>query len=268
MTDALAFLRVYGELVLFLYVFADQVGLPLPAIPILLAAGGLAGAGRLSLPLALGLCVVASLLADLAWYVAGRLRGNRVLGLLCRVSLEPDSCVRRTENFFLRHGVRSLLIAKFVPGLSTVAPPLAGIFRVGVLRFSVYSAIAAFLWAGAWMTVGYAAGNALERVAGEAGRFGAVLGAVLATVIVGYVAFKWVQRQRFLRSLRIARMPAEELKARLEAGEKPLIVDLRTALDVEAVPYVIPGAVTIAAEELEDRHRDLPRDRDLVLYCS
>jgi len=267
-TDILAFLVRHGEAVLFLYVFADQVGLPLPAVPILLAAGGLAGAGHLSFPVAVILSVVASLLADLIWYVIGRVRGSRVLGVICRVSLEPDTCVRRTENVFLRHGVRSLLVAKFIPGLSTVAPPLAGIVGVGVLRFSLYSAAAAFLWAAAWMAVGYAAGNALEGVAARAGRFGTILAAALAAVIAGYIVIKWIQRWRFLRSLRIARVLPQELKARLDGSEKPLILDLRTAIDVEAAPYAIPGAVRIAAEDLEQRHRDLPRDREIVLYCS
>jgi membrane protein DedA with SNARE-associated domain len=267
-SDILAFLVRHGEVFLFLYVFADQVGLPLPAVPMLLAAGGLAGAGRLSFPVAVVLSVIASLLADLIWYLIGRLRGSRVLGLLCRVSLEPDTCVRRTENLFLRHGVRSLLFAKFIPGLSTVAPPLAGIVGVSVLRFSLYSAAAAFLWTGAWMSVGYLAGNALERVAARAGHFGTILAAALAAVVAGYVIFKWIQRRRFLRSLRIARISPAELKARLDGGEALLIVDLRTAIDVEATPYAIPGAVRVAAEDLEYRHPDLPRDRDIVLYCS
>jgi len=267
-SDVLAFLVRHGEVVLFLYVFADQVGVPVPAVPILLAAGGLAGTGRLSLPVAVGLAVMASLAADLIWYLAGRLRGARVLTLLCRVSLEPDNCVRRTQDAFLRYGVRSLLFAKFIPGLSTVAPPLAGVVGVGALRFLIYSAVSAFLWAGAWMALGYAGGNALERLRVHAEQFGKTFALALGVVIAGYVVFKWIQRERFLRSLRIARVSAEELKARLDGAEAPLVVDLRTAIDVRATPYAIPGAVRIAAEHLERRHPDLPRDREIVLYCS
>jgi membrane protein DedA with SNARE-associated domain len=263
-SDFLAFVVQHGEIVLFLYVLADQLGVPIPAAPILLAAGGLAAAGRLSLPVAVGLGVLAALVADLIWYTVGRLHGRRVLGLLCRVSLEPDTCVRRTENVFLRHGVRFLLFAKFVPGLGTLGPPLAGIVRVGVLRFAIYSATGAFLWAGAWMALGYGAGQAVERVVTRAGQ----LGAILAVVIVGYVVLKWIRRRRFLRSLRIARVSPEDLKARLDAGEKPLIVDLRTTLDITAAPYAIPGAIRLAAEDLEHGTRELPRDRDVILYCS
>jgi membrane protein DedA with SNARE-associated domain len=267
-SDVLATIVKHGEILLFLYVFADQLGVPIPAAPVLMAAGGLAAAGRLSLPGAIGLGVLATLTADLIWYAVGRLRGGRVLGFLCRVSLEPDSCVRRTEDVFLRYGVRFLLFAKFVPGLGTIGPPLAGILGVGVLRFSLYSAMGAFLWAGAWMVLGYAAGEAVERVVSRAGQLGAAVAVTLGLVIVGYVVVKWVQRQRFLRSLRIARISPDELKARLDTGEQPLIVDLRTTLDVKATPYAIPGAIRLAAEDLEHGDRQLPRDRDVILYCS
>ena len=268
MSDFLAFVLQHGEIVLFLYVLADQLGVPIPAAPVLLAAGGLAATGRLSLPGAVGIGVLAALVADLIWYTVGRLRGRRVLNLLCRVSLEPDTCIRRTEDVFLRHGLRFLLFAKFVPALGTVGPPLAGMVGVGVLRFAIYSAAGSFLWAGAWMTVGYGAGQAVERVVTHAGRLGAILAVALGAVIVGYVAFKWIWRRRFLRSLRIARVSPEDLKARLDRGEPLLIVDLRTTLDVEAVPYVIPGAIRLAAEDLERGARELPRDRDVILYCS
>lgn len=148
MTEWLDFLVRHGEVLLFLYVFADQVGIPVPAVPVLLAAGGLAGVGELSFPGVLAVSVVASLLADLIWYVLGRLRGARVLGLLCKMSLEPDSSVRRTEEHFMRHGACALVFSKFVPGLSTVAPPLAGVVGIGLGRFVGYSAVAAVVWAG------------------------------------------------------------------------------------------------------------------------
>ena len=192
------FLFRHGELVLFVYVLADQLGVPIPAAPVLLAAGGLAAAGKLNLPLALGLAIVGSLLADLAWFMAGRLRGHRVLGLLCRVSLETDSCVRRTEMIFLRYGVRSLLVSKFIPGFSTIAPPLAGIVGVGFARFALYSAGSAFLWAGLWMGIGHAVGDALGRVSAHTNHFGALVGKTIGLTVVAYVAFKWLQRRRFL----------------------------------------------------------------------
>jgi hypothetical protein len=134
--------------------------------------------------------------------------------------------------------------------------------------FAIYSATGAFLWAGAWMAVGYGAGQAVERVVTRVGQVGAILAVALAAVIVGYVVLKWIGRRRFLRSLRIARVSPEDLKARLDTGENPLIVDLRTTLDVKAAPYAIPGAIRLAAEGLEHGTRELPRDRDVILYCS
>jgi membrane protein DedA with SNARE-associated domain len=249
-------------------VFADQVGVPVPAVPALLAMGALAAIGKINGGLALALTVVASLLADFIWYGVGRARGGQVLRLLCKISLEPDSCVRRTEDVFVRHGVRSLILAKFVPGLSTVAPPLAGVVGVGVPRFAAYSALAAFLWAGAWGGVGYLAGDALQHVIDRSGRLGAGAAAAVAVVVAGSVAVKWIHRRRFLRGLRIARIDPDELKRALDAAIPTLIVDLRSELDVVAEPYVIPGALRIAPDTLEQRHGEIPRDREVVVYCS
>jgi membrane protein DedA with SNARE-associated domain len=267
-SDVVDFLIRHGEAFIFLYVFADQLGIPLPAVPALLAMGALAAVGKINYGLALLSSVVASVLADAIWYALGRARGIQVLGLLCKISLEPDSCVRRTQDVFVRYGVRSLIIAKFVPGLSTVAPPLAGMVGVSVPRFALYSVLAALLWAGAWSTLGYLAGDALQRVVEETGRLGTVLVALVAAAVAGYIVVKWIQRQRFLRGLRIARISQDELKRDLDAGTAVFIVDLRSALDVSTTPFVIPGALRIAAEELEARHQAIPRDRDVVVYCS
>ena len=264
----LDFLLRHSEAVIFLYVFADQIGIPLPAVPALLAIGALAAVGKVNVGLALLSSVVASLLADTVWYALGRMRGSHVLRLLCKISLEPDSCVRRTEDVFLRYGVRSLIVAKFVPGLSTVAPPLAGMVGVGVPRFALYSALAALLWAATWGGLGYLAGDALQHVTDETGRLGTALGVLVAASVAVYVIVKWLQRRRFLRKLRIARISQDELKRDLDSGKPVLVVDLRSELDVAAAPFVIPGALRIAAEELERRHHDIPRDRDVIVYCS
>jgi membrane protein DedA with SNARE-associated domain len=266
--DLVSFLIRHGEAFMFLYVFADQLGVPLPAVPALLAMGALGAAGKINFGLALLLSVVATVLADATWYTLGRARGSQVLRLLCKISLEPDSCVRRTEDVFLRYGVRALVVAKFVPGLGTVAPPLAGMVGVSVPRFALYSALGALLWAGTWSSLGYVAGDALAHVMDETGRFGTVLLSLVAAAVAGYVIVKWIQRQRFLRGLRIARMSQDELKRDLDSGNPVFVVDLRSALDVAATPFVIPGALRIAAEELERRHERIPRDRDVVVYCS
>ena len=267
-TDIVEFVVRHGEVILFLYVFADQLGIPVPAVPGLLAMGALAAVGQINAPLALVASVCASLLADVIWYGLGRRRGHQVLRLLCKISLEPDSCVQRTESVFIRYGVRSLIFAKFVPGLSTVAPPLAGMIGVSVPRFVAYSAVAALLWAGTWGGLGYFAGEALQEVSDQSGRLGRTVSAFVAACLLVYVVVKWIQRALFLRSLRVARISQEELKRRLESGEPVVIVDLRSELDVAAAPFMIPGSLGIAPEELKRRHQEIPRDREIVLYCS
>jgi membrane protein DedA with SNARE-associated domain len=166
MSEMLQFLIRNGYIVLFAWVFAEQIGLPLPAIPLLFAAGALAGTGKLNLLVALALAVCASLVGDLIWYEVGRRKGGSVLNFLCRISLEPDSCVRNTESAFARHGARSLLVAKFVPGLSTAAPPLAGIFQMRRGRFLLFDGLGALIWAGAFVGLGFLFSNQLERLVG------------------------------------------------------------------------------------------------------
>jgi membrane protein DedA with SNARE-associated domain/rhodanese-related sulfurtransferase len=268
MEELLEFLVRHGSLVLLVAVFVEQMGLPLPAIPFLIAAGALAGAGKMNLALALMLPVLASLAADWIWFALGRYRGRQILNLLCRISLEPDSCVRRTENLYTRHGVRSLLVAKFIPGLSTVAPPLAGIFGMGTARFLWYDGLGALLWSGVCVLLGYSFSNQLEYVAAQAAGFGTMTGVTLVSALGLYVGYKYVQRQRLLRRLRMARITPQELKEKLDAGEKIAIVDLRPPVEVEANPYWIPGAIRISVEDLEQRHHEIPRDSEIVLYCS
>jgi membrane protein DedA with SNARE-associated domain len=268
MSETVQFLLRHGGLVLFGVVFVEQIGLPLPAVPFLLAAGALAGAGRMNLVAALGLPVLASLLGDSLWYCLGRRRGMRVLSWLCRISLEPDSCVRRTENVFLRHGVWSLLIAKFLPGLATVSPPLAGVFGVRTPRFLLYDGLGALFYAGAFVGLGYLFSYQLEGMLTYTVRLGGVMLAALVASVVIYLAYKFLQRQRLMRRLRIARITPEELWALLDASLVVSILDLRHAIDVEAAPYVIRGAVRMSPEEVERRHHEIPRDRDIVLYCS
>ena len=258
----------YGWPILFAWVFADQAGIPVPVVPLLLGAGALAGGQRLSLSLAIALAVAASLLADLAWYAVGRRHGPRALGILCRITLEPDSCLRRAQDLFLRHRLRTLLIAKFLPGVNPLAAGLAGAVGVGVARFVAYDLGSAVAWAGTWAVLGYALSDVISKAMDGASRLGRGALALLGIVLAAYVMTKVAQRRRFLHRLRVARISPAELRRRVEAGESPVIVDLRTALEETADPYTIPGAVRMAPEELERRHLEIPRDVDIVLFCS
>ena len=268
MHGTLQFVFRHGYALVFLVVLTEQVGLPIPATPVLLAAGALAGQRKLSLSIALGLAVIASMIADLVWYELGRRRGHSILSLLCRISLEPDSCVRRTENLFAQRGVRSLLVAKFVPGLGTAATTLAGMLRMRMWRFVAWDTVGALLWAGAFAGAGFVFSAQLDRVAVYAQRLGAGLLVLLVGGLAAYISFKYYQRRRFIRALRIARITPDELKQKLDAGEDPMIVDLRHSVEFEADDAKVPGAMHLDPEEIEQRHLEIPRDRDIVLYCT
>src|SRR6516225_4258651 len=208
--------------------------------------------------LSLGLLVVS----------ARRHKGIKILQALCRISLEPDSCVRRTQGIFSKQGARSLLVAKFLPGLGLVTPPLAGVFRMRFRRFLLFDAIGSMLWAGVFLAIGYAFAGQIERVAAQLASLGGWLLVLLAGALAAYIAYKFVARQRFLRELRIARITVDELKEKLDAGENVTIVDLRHSMDFEASPETIPGALHMDAKELEATNDRLPRDGEVVLYCT
>jgi membrane protein DedA with SNARE-associated domain len=258
----------WGYLILFAWVLGEQLGLPLPAEPMLLASGALAATGRLRIGAVILLAALASLLADTVWYWIGRWQGTRVLGWLCRISMEPDSCVRKTEQLFMKHGAPSLLVAKFIPGYNTAAPPLAGVVGMSLSRFLRFSAGGALIWAGVFIGIGHMFSAQLELVGEYFEELGSwALG--LAIVALGaHIAWKFISRQRFLRRIRIARITPEELKARLDDGDDTMIVDVRDRIDFDAEPHVIPGALHLTTEELAKRHREIPRGRDIVLYCT
>jgi len=262
------FLLHHGYALLLAWVFAEQIGLPLPSMPLLLAAGALAGTGHLSLFASLVYVVFAAVAADSIWYYLGRRKGIRVLQLLCKISLEPDSCVRRTEGVFAKRGARSLLVAKFLPGLSTVAPPLAGVFHMRVGRFLLYDAAGSVLWAGTFLGLGFAFSGQIERIAEHLEHLGGGLLGLVLGAFAAYIAYKFFSRQRFLRELRIARISVDELKQKIDAGEELVIVDLRHSVDFEAEPETIPGAFRMDAKELEEKNDRLPRDREVILYCT
>lgn len=258
----------FGYLAVFLSVLADQIGVPLPSMLLLVAAGGLAGLGQLNFALVIFLAVIASLLGDVLWYEIGRRRGAPVLGFLCRFSLEQDSCVRDTEENFIRRGAKSLLVAKFFPGLSTIAPPLAGIVGMRISRFLLFDGLGALIWATAFTGLGYLFSNQFEQITGYATRFGSLALIISIAGLIAYIALKFILRRRFLRQLMIARITSEELKQKLDDGEAVMIVDLRHRLDFESNPRVITGALRMAFEDLKARHDELPRDRDIILYCT
>jgi membrane protein DedA with SNARE-associated domain/rhodanese-related sulfurtransferase len=243
-------LITYGYLLLFAWVLVEQCGIPLPATPILLAAGALSAEGQLSFALALLAGVAAAITADSTWFLIGRRYGHLVLRLLCKLSMEPTICVRRTQDSFGRRRQVTLMIAKFVPGLAMLAPPVAGQHGMSYAEFLFFDTIGATAWVGALLTLG--------RLSG-------------ALLVVGVLIFfvgRVLRRRMVLKELVAARLEPEELKRQLDAGELVYIVDLRHPLELLPDPFTLPGARHISPEALATRHLEIPRDRDIVLYCT
>lgn len=265
MNETIQFLTEYGPLVLFVVVFVEQIGLPLPALPVLVAAGVLAATGHVNIWIAFGMTVSAALAADWIWFELGRRQGRRVLDVLCRIALEPDSCVSRTEDFFIKHGPHSLVAAKFIPGLSTIAPPLAGIVGLGAPLFLLYDGLGAVIWALSGLGVGYVFSDQIEQAVTYAEQIAPAATGVTLGVLVLYIAHKVVSRRRQLRD--VPRITVEQLTEKLRTEEPPLLIDVRPRASAEAEPG-IPNAVLMSLDELTHRHHELPRHRDVVLYCG
>jgi membrane protein DedA with SNARE-associated domain/rhodanese-related sulfurtransferase len=261
-------LLMYGYLLLFAWVLVEQLGIPLPAAPVLLAAGALSAEHELNFALALLAGLAASLVADSAWFLIGRRFGHHVLGLLCKLSLEPAICVRRTQDSFGRRRDATLVIAKFVPGLATLAPPVAGQNGMPFGRFLLLDGIGATLWVVALLATGRFFGDLLKRdptLLDAAGKFS---GALLVLGILGFLVARVVRRRMVLKKLVAARLEPEELKKQLDAGEDVFIVDLRHPLELLPDPFTLPGARHFSPDTLTARHQEIPRDRDIVLFCS
>jgi membrane protein DedA with SNARE-associated domain/rhodanese-related sulfurtransferase len=218
--------------------------------------------------LAITAAVLGAMASDAMWHELGRRKGSRVLQFICRISLEPDSCVRQAQVRFGRNGGRMLLVAKFIPGLNVMAAPLSGIIRMKWRRFVLFDALGAFLWAGAFMVTGYVFSGELERIAARVAYMGEWLLVLLLVPLAAYIGWKFYNRHRFLARLRIDRITPEELKEKIDAGEDVIILDLRHALDLEAQPETILGALHMDAAELEEAHEVIPHDREIVLFCS
>jgi membrane protein DedA with SNARE-associated domain/rhodanese-related sulfurtransferase len=264
----LHFLSLYGYLVLFTWVLVEQLGIPLPATPVLFAAGALAARGEFAFWTAFSMSWMACVLADSTWFLIGRRHGHHVLRILCKLSLEPGTCVRRTQQSFGQRRGAMLLFAKWVPGIATLAPPVAGQSGMGFVAFLVLDGIGAAFWTGALMLIGVFFGGAIEKnpmLLDWAGRFS---GSLLLLGIVGFLVARLLRRKAVLKTLAAARMEPEELKRLLDLGEAVYIVDLRHPLELVPEPFTLPGALLFAPERLAERQWEIPRDRDVVLFCT
>ena len=252
----------------FLNVLLEQLGVPVPAVPTLVVAGAVAASGKTSGPALYALAVAACVIADSTWYVAGYRYGGRVMSLLCRISLSPDSCVSQTQSAFERWGAKALLFAKFVPGLALIAPPLAGATRMNVGRFVLFTALGASLWVGAALLAGALLRTQIERLLPQAAQVGGTAAAVLLLLLACYIAYRWWERRRFYAALNMARISVEELRRQIEEGAAPVIVDVRSTTAQTLEARRIPGALHVPVQDAARHLSELPRDRDIIVYCT
>jgi membrane protein DedA with SNARE-associated domain/rhodanese-related sulfurtransferase len=259
--------HAYGLLIVFGTVLLEQIGLPIPAFPMLIVVGALAVDGHANWALCLAASVIACLMSDYFWFRTGRFYGKRILRVLCRISLSPDSCVSQTEDTFKRYGPNSLLMAKFVPGFSTIAPPLAGAMGLGTARFVWLSLAGALIWSGAAIGFGAWFHDSIGEVLSLVAQMGTTALEAGLGLLALFVLYKYVERRRLLKALGIPRISIDELKELIDGGIDPVIIDARgaTARQFESA---IPGALVYdhaAPGQLMD---SLDKDSHIVVYCS
>ena len=257
----------YGLAFVFVNVLAAQAGLPLPAVPTLILTGALLGVGNYSTASLLGVAVLASVIADSGWYLAGTRLGRPVLRLMCRISLSPDACVRQTENIYSRFGPPSLMVAKFIPGFAAVATALSGAVRTPYLTFLVFDAIGAAIWAGVAIGVGSLFSDAVEGLLDTLARLGEIGVVLILIALAIFVAAKWWDRRRFYNELRMARITVPELAEMLNAGTAPTILDVRS-LQSQMADGRIPGAVAVDEKTMAIVLPDSESDREVIVYCA
>lgn len=261
-------LLTYGYVLLFAWIVIEQLGVPLPATPVLLASGALSAQHQLSFGAALAIGIAACLLSDSTWFFIGKRYGHHVLNVLCRMSLEPHLCVRRTQLSFTRRRQLTLVFGKFVPGLASLTSPVAGQAGMPFGQFLLLDGIGSAIWTGALLAGGRMFGDALKRDPSLLGWVERFSGALLLGAIVAFFVARLVRRKMLLRKLVESRLEPEELWSQMEAGEDVYIVDLRHPLEQVNEPFTLPGALRVAPEDLARRVHEIPRDRDVVLFCT
>ena len=270
MHDLFPLLAEYGAFAVFLNVLLTQAGAPLPAVPTLLVGGALTLSGPLYFMELLPAAITGALIGDGLWYLAGKRYGRHVMALLCRVSLSPDSCVRRTRTQFERWGAPLLLISKFVPGLSTVSSALLGTMRTPFSTFVLYNLGGSALWAAIWLMLGRVAHDSIDQALRQLDLLGTRAVALIVLLAAVYVAARWLQRWRFRKMLEMVRISPDELHALIESGAAPVIIDVRADSSRQVQPQRIPGAVLY---DMSSKGKDSALeidgpDREIIIYCA
>jgi membrane protein DedA with SNARE-associated domain/rhodanese-related sulfurtransferase len=268
MHSLVALLVAHGALIIFLVTLAARVGAPLPASPLMVVAGSLVVAGQVSLVAVLAVSIVANVLGDGVWFAAGRRYGYRVMRQLCRISLSPDSCVRQGESLVTRWGGSSLIAAKFVPGVSVIAAPMAGALGMSSVRFLSFEVVAALVWTLGFMALGMVFSNQIQLIFDVMASTGSLATVVFVLLLAGLLAVRYWRRQRFLRELHIPRIGVDELNALMEQGHAPIVIDVRSDASTQVDARRIPGAIAVHLRDIHARGAELALDREIVLYCN
>ena len=261
-------LAQHGLLLLFANVLVTQAGAPVPSTPMLIVAGALVVRGELGFGPALAVATVATLIGNVPWYLAGRRYGYAVLRTLCRVSIEPDSCVQRTEDVFGRWGAVSIIVGKYIPGFATIAPPLAGAMKLGFARFLVYTGISAALWAVVPLLAGVVFHAEVEWLLLRLEDMGLGVLMLAAAIVAVYISVKSIERYLLIRILRMTRIGVEELRELLAGESRPVVLDVRSPIARKLDPRRLPGAIPVDLISAQTAVVEVPPDRDVIVYCS
>lgn len=267
MEDLASLLISHGPLLVFVVTLVARAGAPVPAAPLLVVAGGLCALGQLPLGLTVAVSLLANMLGDVAWFVAGRRHGYRVLGLLCRISLSPDSCVRQSEDLFGRWGGLSLVAAKFVPGVSRIAAPMAGALRMKWTVFLAWNLLAALAWTAVFMGLGALFRSEIDRALSILADVGVKALVALAVLAAMLAAFQGIRRRRAAALKAGLLVSAQEVADELATGSKLILLDVRGQMARDATG-IVPGSVAAELGRLEHAVQDVPKDAFIVAYCS
>ena len=268
MRDLIPLLIAHGALIVFLITLAARAGAPVPAAPLLVVAGGVSMAGQMSLAVCLVASVVANVLGDALWYQAGRWRGHRVMKLLCRISLSPDTCVRQSEGILSKWGGSSLIAAKFLPGISVVAAPMAGALGMSWARFIAYDVGASLIWTTVFLAIGVVFAGQIVVVLDVMTQFGTIAAVAIAIVLATMIVYRYLRRRWMLSDRYAPRIAVNELRELIRRGEAPIVIDVRSSVAMLQDGRRVPGAIVATLAQLPTTATELPRDREVVLYCN
>ncbi len=270
MSDLLSVMARHGYALTFALLFAEAIGLPFPAAIALVAAGAAAASHTLWVPFVLLAAVVGLLLGDTAQFWLGRYSGWALLGFLCRVSVNPETCILRSAESFYKRGKITLVIAKFIPGVNTMAAPLAGSMKMRFWQFLRLDSAGAFLYSLTYVLVGYVSRDFLAAILRGFHAAGRAMEAVVIAALIVYAIYRAVQFRKYRMYRVVPRVQVQELAARLtsEDPSRVQIVDVRSHGYYDAGAARIKNSIRIEPNNLEEEIKNLPKDKDIYLYCT